>query len=158
MRILVFLMAALVAFGGFSGEALAKKKTGWSFWYAHWGTYNFEPYLKEQQLRQRSIWDGDTWTPEAWIKDAGDEKRIMHDLYATRILTKQFKDGDNIPVLQVGERFMILSWKDQRRILEFVDHIFEITTSEENGMFYVYYEGDDKEPMGLYNQYGFQSY
>ncbi len=158
MRILAFLLVAMVAFGGFSGEAFAKKKTGWSFWSLNWGVYKFEPYIGEQQIRQRSLWDGDHWTPEAWIEDAGDEKRIMRDLYASGIIVKQYTGKKNIPVLKVGEPFTRLSGIDQRRVLEFVDHVFEITTAEENGMFYVVYENDKKEPMGLYNQYGFQSY
>lgn len=130
----------------------------WSWWSNHWQDYNFHPYLNEQKIKQRSLWDQDEWTPEAWIKDAGDEKRIMRDFYATGIVKQQYVDGDNIPVLRVGDAFMQLSGLDQRRVLQFVDHVFEITTSTENGMFYVYHDELRRKPLGLFNQYGFQAY
>ncbi|MGH1455967.1 MAG: hypothetical protein ACRBDI_04235 [Alphaproteobacteria bacterium] len=158
MRILGFLLV-LATFATFVSDAQAKKNTSFLPWGGNdWRGVDFEPYIGEEQIRQRSLWDGDTWSPEAWIKDAGDEKRVMRDLYAADILVEQYTDGDNIPVLKVGENFIKLAGVDQRRVLQFVDYIFEITTAEENGMFYVIYSKDKKEPLGLYNKYGFQSY
>ncbi len=157
MRILGFLVVFATLVVSVS-DAQARSRSLWNWWGGHWSTVDFQPYLGEQQIRQRSLWDGDTWTPEAWIKDAGDEKRIMRSLYDANILADQYTDGDNIPVLEVGENFIKLSGVDQIRVLKFVDHIFEISSSEENGMFYVLYEKDDDEPMGLFNKYGFQRY
>lgn len=155
MRFVGFCLLVLITSAGFSTQSHA---TSWKWWPANWQNTDFQPYIGQQQLNQRSLWDGDTWTPEAWEKDAGDSRRIMRDFYAAGILTDQYSDSKNIPVLEVGEAFFLLSGIDQRRVLQFVDYVFEITTSEENGMFYVYYKLDDEKPAGLYNQYGFQSY
>ena len=157
MRILSFLLLFTVAVTGFAQLSHADKATHWSYIYHDGYKHNFEPYIGEQVLKQRSTWDNDTWTPEDWIDNPGDEKIILRDFYAIGLLKKQFVD-DGIPVLRVGEKFVQLSGFDQRRVLEFIDYVFEITTSEENGMFYVYYEKDDNDPLGLYNKHGFQNY
>lgn len=157
MRFLSFLLLFTVAVTGFSQQSYADKATYWDALYHDGYEHNFEPYMGQQVLKQRSIWDNDTWTPEDWIDNPGDEKIILRDFYAIGLLKKQFVDG-GIPVLRVGEKFVQLSGFDQRRVLEFIDYVFEITTSEENGMFYVYYEKDDDNPLGLYNKHGFQNY
>lgn len=158
MRILGFLLVFATLVVSVSDVQARSNNSLWGWWGGNWQDMDFHPYIGEEQIRQSSLWDGDTWTPEAWIKDAGDEKRVMRSLYDAQIVTDQYTDGDNIPVLEVGENFMKLAGVDQIRVLKFVDHIFEISTSEENGMFYVLYEPDDGEPLGLYNKYGFQKY
>ncbi len=159
MRVLGFLLVLAVFSLGASAQSFAGAKPWiWSWWPSHWQGLDFQPYIGGEKISQRSLWDNDTWTPEAWIKDAGDAKRIMRDFYAIDIITNQYTDEDNIPVLEVGSQFMELSGLDKRRVLQFVDHIFEITSSEENGMFYVFYDKNKAAPLGIYNKYGFQSY
>ena len=159
MRVLSFLaVLGFFALGCSAHVQASSKPWVWGWWPSHWQGLDFQPYLGGQKLSHRSLWDGDDWTPEAWIKDAGDAKRIMRDLYAAEIVTNQYEDSDNIPVLEVGDGFLLLSGLDKRRVLQFVDHVFQITESEENGMFYVYYSMNDDEPAGIYNKYGFQSY
>lgn len=158
MRILGFLLVFATLAVSVSDSQARSQNSLWRWWGTNWQSVDFHPYIGEEQIRQRSLWDGDTWTPEAWIKDAGDEKRVMRSLYDANILTGQYTDSDNIPVLEVGENFIKLAGVDQIRVLKFVDHIFQISTSEENGMFYVLYALDDDEPLGLYNKYGFQKY
>lgn len=155
MRFFGFALVLAVCTLAFVTPSQAKK---WEWWPGNWRSVDFQPYIGGQKLHQSSLWEGDDWSPEAWTKDAGDSRRIMRDFYAAGIVTNQYTDGDNIPVLEVGEAFTLLSALDKRRVLEFIDYVFEITTSEENGMFYVYYAEDDDEPMGLYNKHGFQSY
>ena len=157
MRFLSFLLLFTVVFVGFSQQSYADKATHWSVIYHDGYKHNFEPYVGRQVLKQRSIIDNDTWTPEDWIDNPGDEKIILRDFYIMNILVKQFMDG-GIPVLRVGEPFVNLSKFDQTRVLAFIDYVFEITTSQENGMFYVYYEKDDDNPLGLYNKHGFQNH
>ncbi|MGH1404791.1 MAG: hypothetical protein ACRBDL_11160 [Alphaproteobacteria bacterium] len=154
----LFLVLVSLSFGIATSAQAGPKPWIWGWWPSHWQNLDFQPYLNHQKINQRSLWDQDTWTPEAWIKDAGDARRIVRDFYAVEIVTDQYKDGDDIPVLEVGEAFLQLSNMDQRRVLRFVDHVFEITSAEENGMFYVYYAEVDSEPMGIYNKYGFQAY
>ncbi len=159
MRIFRFLMILTVCVAGLSAVSHAKPKPWvWGWWPSHWQGLDFKPYLGQQQIRQRSLWDGDAWTPEAWVKEAGDAKRIIRDFYETGIIVDQYENSDNIPVLKVGETFVRLSGVDRRRVLKFVDHTFGITTAEEFGMFYVYYDQNDEDPMGVFNKYGFQQY
>lgn len=154
-----FLVLAAFFVVGFSAPVMAKKSS-YSNW---WGSSNvfaedFTPYIGRQKLGQRSHKDDDAWTPQDWVKNEGDEKAIIRDFYEGDILVKQYIGRQDIPVLRVGEAFVRLSNFDQKRVLAFIDYVFEITASEQYGMFYVYYERDDDEPLGLYNRYGFQSY
>jgi hypothetical protein len=157
MRFLSFLALSTVLLMGYSQQAHADKATYWDALYHTGYKHNFEPYVGKQVLKQRSTIDNDSWTPEDWIDNPGDEKVIIRDFYTMDILEKQYMDGE-IPVLRVGEAFMLLSKFDQVRVLTFLDYVFEITTSSENGMFYVYSERDDDNPLGLYNKYGFQNH
>ncbi|MGH1377785.1 MAG: hypothetical protein ACRBB3_03090 [Alphaproteobacteria bacterium] len=149
MRKFSFLMvAAAVSLGACADNSpkISKEKT-------------YKPYLAEEQIRQSSLWVGDKWSPEDWVKEDGDKKRIMQDLYESDILVRQYTNKDNIPVLEVGDQFMRMSGIDRNRVLEFMDHVFEITTSSKDGLFYIMYDqnGDD-EMVGLYNKHGFQRY
>ena len=158
MRILGFLLVLVVISLGVSSPSYALDRSGpWGVFSSQNHSSEFAPYLGEEQMRQRFDWDGDTWTPQEWIKQDGDEKRMMRELYAVDIITDQFTD-DDIPYLEVGEKFMQLSGVDRLRVLKFVDYVFAITESEENGMFYIVYSEDDEELVGLYNKYGFQRY
>lgn len=159
MRVLGFLLIiATFSIGSSTASYASSKPWLWGWWPSHWQGLDYQPYLGGQKIGQRSLWDGDGWTPEAWIKDAGDAKRIMHDFYSANIVTGQYSDKDNIPVLEVGAQFMQLSGIDKQRVLKFIDHVFEITTAEENGMFYVIYDENKKEPVGVFNKYGFLPY
>lgn len=157
-RIFGFLLVVATFAMGASVSVFAKKAT-----YANWlatpiSKGDFTPYIGRQKLGQRSHKDDDIWTPQDWIENEGDETAIIRDFYEADIIVKQFVNSQNVPVLRVGESFVKLSNFDQKRVLDFVDFVFQITTAEENGMFYVQYERDDKEPLGLYNKHGFQSY
>ena len=157
MRFLGFLLLFAVAFTGFTQQSHADKATYWDAFYHDGYKHNFDPYVGQQKLKQRSVHDNDTWTPQDWIDNPGDEKVVLRDFYTMNVLVKKYMD-DGIPVLRVGEKFVQLSDFDQIRVLKFVDYVFGITTAEENGMFYVYYDANDDEPLGLFNKYGFQNY
>lgn len=146
MRIVSLLMVSTVISLGLTACAQAPVK------------HDFKPYLADQDIRKRSLWDNDNWKPQDWIDAVGGNKAVLNDFYDDGILTEQYTDGDNLPVLEVGETFMQLSSLDQRRVLQVVDHIFEITSSEENGSFYVYHHEKKSHPLGMYNKHGFQSY
>ncbi len=153
-----FLLLVAIMFAGFTAPAIAKKATKSQWRYTPGELNDFTPYIGRQKLGQRSHKDDDTWTPQDWVVNEGDEKAIIRDFYEGRIIVKQYVGSRDIPVLRVGEPFVRLSNFDQKRVLAFIDYVFEITTSSQDGMYYVYYEADDKEPLGLYNKYGFQSY
>ena len=154
MRFLGFLLVLAVFYMGSVSQSHARK----GFLWQKYSVSDFEPYLGDQKINNRALWDGDEWTPQDWLKEEGDAKRIIRDFYEAEIITDQYKDSDDIPVLEVGDAFINLSSSYRYRVLRFVDHIFEITSSEENGTFYVFYAGNDDEALGLYNKHGFQSY
>ena len=155
MRVIGFLVILTVFASPLQAHANARS---WAWWPQNWQDMNFEPHIGAQKILQRSVWDSDTWTPEQWINTPGDEKRIIHNFYKTHLITNQYTDGDNIPVLEVGPPFIQLSRLDRRRVLQFVDYVFNITAAEKDGMFYVLYAENRREPLGIYNRYGFQSY
>lgn len=144
---------ALVSQASYAG---ARKESSWLNRPTHWKNLNYEPYLGNNKITQRGLWEKDDWTPEDWAKDAGSPQRIIKDFYMGDIIREQYNDENNVPVLVVGDGFMRLSGLDRRRVLSFVDYAFDITASEENGMFYVFSAEDMKEPIGIYNKYGFQ--
>lgn len=157
MRIFGFLLVlATLAVALPQASHATPKPWVWGWWPSHWQNLDFKPYIGDSKLTQRGLWDRDNWTPEAWIKDAGDAKRIMRDLYAVDIVSDQFTNDDNIPVLVVGQNFLRLSGLDQRRVLQFVDHVFEITKTDPQGMFFIYYRENDDAPIGVFDKNGFQ--
>lgn len=158
MRIFKLFLVFAVCMTAFPQLSQAEPKPWiWGWWPGHWRDLDFKPYIAgDGKMTQRGLWDKDAWTPEAWINDAGDAKRIMRDLYAVEIVADQYTNGDDIPVLVVGENFHRLSGLDQRRVLKFIDHVFQITTSEENGMFFIYDSENDDDPIGVYDKNGFQ--
>ncbi|MCK5375161.1 MAG: hypothetical protein KAJ40_07745 [Alphaproteobacteria bacterium] len=158
MRIFTFLFLFTLAVTGVSGQSMADKATYWGFLYHDGYKHDFQPYLGQEKLAQPSTADMDSWTPADWVDNPGDEKVILHDFYSLGLIKKQYIDRDNIPALRVGEPFIQLSSFDQKRVLAFIDYVFKITESEENGMFYVYYNRNDSEPLGIYNKSGFISY
>ncbi|MFP4387084.1 MAG: hypothetical protein ACLFP8_09235 [Alphaproteobacteria bacterium] len=158
MRILSFVLLVSFLSVGLSTQSFAGRATEWSFIYHKGHQHKFDPYMGEQKLRQRSTRDMDRWRPVDWIENPGDEKIILRDFYTMGIIREQYVNHDNIPVLRVGDAFVNLATFDQRRILAFVDYVFNVTGSQENGMFFVYYERDDSEPLGVYNKSGYIFY
>lgn len=158
MRSFLFLLFFALVVVGLPHQSKADHATEWSFIYHDGYKHDFEPYVGQQKLKQRSTKDMDSWTPADWIDNPGDEKIILRDFYAMGIIKEQYMDHDNIPVLRVGEAFDRLSTFDQNRVLAFVDYVFKITESEENGMFFVVFERDESEPLGVYNKSGYINY
>ncbi len=158
MRSFSFLLLFALAIVGFSQASYAGKATYWDFIYHEGYKHDFDPYVGQQKLKQRSTKDMDSWAPADWIDNPGDEKIILRDFYAMGIIKEQYMDHDNIPVLRVGDAFDRLATFDQKRVLEFVDYVFKITESEKNGMFFVVYDRDDSEPLGVFNKSGYINY
>lgn len=158
MRIFSFVLVFACAVLGFSDLSMARKTTQWGFVHHDGSKLDFQPYVGHELLSQRSTKDMDSWIPSDWIKVSGDEKAILRDFYGMGILKKQYIGKNNIPALLVGEAFIKLSSFDQKRVLEFVDYVFKIVESEENGMFFVYYDQDKKEPLGVFNNFGYLRY
>ncbi len=121
-----------------------------------WGPPNtnpVRPYLEEGKLPHNSQWNDDGWTPQDWVASrGGSTKAVIDGFYNSGIITDQYTD-DDIPVVEVGQRFLQLSDQDKRRVMMFVDETFKIT--QQNGSFMIYFHKYDT-PVGLFTAQGLQ--
>lgn len=128
----------------------------WSWWPSHWADLDFEkPYLDGPKIPHNSQWNKRDWTPSDWTEQrVGGADELIADFYTAGILSDQYQD-DEVPVLEVGPTFFRLSGQEQRRVLAVVDDRFQITSAQENGMFYIYHY-DTRKPVGIYTAQGVQ--
>lgn len=120
-----------------------------------WGPPNVDPvrpYLQEAKLPQNSQWAEDAWTPQDWIDSRGSAAAVIDGFYNAGIITDQYTD-DNIPVLEVGQKFLELSDQEKRRVVAFMDDAFGVTENE--GIFMLYYYKHDV-PVGVFGADGLQ--
>jgi hypothetical protein len=149
MRFVLFLqvVAMILAAGPAGAQSIGKYI---------WGPPNTDPvrpYLEEAKLPHNSQWADDQWQPEDWIKArGGSAKAVIDGFYNAGIITDQYTD-DDIPVLEVGNRFLELSDQDKRRVAMFVDDTFGIT--RKSGLFLIYYNRHDT-PVGVFTAQGLQ--
>ena len=155
MRFLSALALFVLVLSILSASAEAGPKPSIFFWWeSHWEQDPARPYLDEAKIPHNARWDRDTWKPEDWAEAKGGAREMIEELYLQGILTDQYTD-DDIPVLEVGQGFMNLSGQERLRVVKFIDHVFEVTTSQENGMFYLYHHRKEK-PIGIYTKHGLQ--
>lgn len=156
-------LAVLMAFPQIS-EARKEVHIGTSlsekFFSGYWGDKiwegrDFQPYLGDETVKNRILWDQDKWTPQDWAKNEREAMVVLRHFYQAGILSRQYHD-DNIPVLEVGEPFMRLSHTDRGRVLQFVDYIYKVT-SQPDGMYFVRIK-DVEKGLGTFNKAGFQQY
>ncbi|MCC7305782.1 MAG: hypothetical protein IT558_05935 [Alphaproteobacteria bacterium] len=149
LPILVFLVAAPVQ--------AAPKPTYWDWWPGHWDKDMARPHLEDGKMPHNSQWENDKWTPQDWTASRGSEMDVLQGLYDADILRDQYRNGDNIPVLQVGPNFLRLSGQEKRRVAAYIDQVFGITSSSPDGMFYIYLSrGWFADPIGTYTRRGLQ--
>lgn len=121
-----------------------------------WGPPNtnpVRPYLEEGKMPHNSQWSDHGWTPADWVASrGGSTKAVIDGFYSSGIVTDQYTD-DDIPVLEVGQRFLDLSDQDKRRVTMFIDDAFKIT--QQNGLFLIYFKKYDT-PVGLFTAQGLQ--
>jgi hypothetical protein len=119
---------------------------------------SFQPHLKDGKTPHDVVgWQqDDQWQPQDWI-DArgGSAKAVMDGFYRAQVVTGQYTDG-GVPVLEVGQGFMDLSSREQRRVATFVDYAFKVTENSPEGVFYIYHLADDDNPIGVYGKDGLQ--
>lgn len=112
------------------------------------------PYLEEAKRPLNGQWNNEDWHPEYWVEDKGSIEAVMAGFYDAGIITDQYKDGAS--VLKVGRPFLRMSPIDQRHLVEFVDYAHQITSAQENGLFYIVLDERGHEVIGLYSQRGLQ--
>ena len=112
------------------------------------------PHLHDAKIPHNSQWDNDSWSPEDWVEAEGNVRNVIDGFYDSGIIVDQYED--EVPVLEVGSRFLELSPRDQRRVVEFVDYAFKITESKPHGVFYIVAEGSRSKLLGLYTSHGLQ--
>jgi hypothetical protein len=149
--ITVFQYVALMALAFAAQPALAQNLSKYI-----WGPPNtnpVRPYLEEAKIPHNSQWADDQWRPQDWIDSRGGSAAAVIDgFYESGIITDQYTDGD-IPVLEVGQRFLELSDQDKRRVAAFVDETFGIT--RQSGLFLINFHKNDT-PVGVFTAQGLQ--
>ena len=113
------------------------------------------PYMKGPKIPHNNQWDNDEWRPEHWVEAKGSAQAVIDGFYDEGVIVRQYED--KVPVLEVGKPFLRLSPPDQRRLVEFIDYAFEITQSQEHGVFYIVIDGKKGQKLlGLYSKHGLQ--
>ncbi len=112
------------------------------------------PLLENGKDPNNAQWCHDKWKPEGWVETRGSAGEVIRDFYTGGIITDQYKE-DGVHVLEVGKGFMNLSSIDKRRIAAFFDHVYNVTESADNGMFFIYH-WKTEEPIGIYTKHGLQ--
>lgn len=151
----LMLCAALALMVWAAPVSAEPKPTYWSWWPEHWLELDWQPYLEGAKHPHNSQWNDKNWTPAMWAEqEAGGMPELIRGFYDAEILNRQYMD-DEMPVLSVGPNFYHLSGYDKRRIARIVDEYYQITTSQENGMF-VLEDWRSRKPIGTYTVHGLQ--
>ena len=113
------------------------------------------PYLREAKLPHNSQWADDEWRPQDWIDSRGGSPvKVMNGLYESRVIKDQYFDGD-VPVLEVGQEFLLLSTRDQARVLAFVDDVYKVTSTHPAGIISICLDHAD-QTIGVFTKDGLQ--
>lgn len=148
------ILSLVVVISCFSSVSYAESKPWvWGWWESHWDNLDFIPYQNGKHPHN-SQWDESKWQPAHWQAQRADAMSVVNGFYTADILRGQYVD-DDIPVLEVGPSFYLLGGQDQRRVVEMVDYVFEMTNRKKNGMFQLY-DWKTKKPIGAYTEYGLQ--
>ncbi len=135
---------------GVSGQAQARQSHGLFY-------YFFTPaeddhdrhYMNEWKNAYDSDWEY-RWSPRMWADDVEAAQGVIDGFYKSGILKDQYVD-DGVPVIQVGQRFLDLSGRDQRRVVKFVAYAFDIDGFNNTGAMNIVLERECV-PLGVYSQ------
>lgn len=166
MRILAALCSLTLLLAFAATDAQAKPKpTYWFWWPGHWENQDFKPHLDDPEMPHNVQWEpglyiGNDWHPQVWIDSAGSVRAVLDGFYNNDIIRKQDVDGD-IPVLIVGDGFMRLSGQEKRRVADFIDYVFQVTSTAPVGMYSIYYARTKTlfgrgDPIAMYTKTGLQ--
>lgn len=135
--------------------AQAGSKT-WPFGWpqGHYKEPRFEPYINDAKTPHTERFLIEQWTPLDWAQDRGSYTGVLHDFYQEGVITDRYFCGD-VPILEVGDTFMMLSDQDKRRVAIFVDEMFGMTFRPEYGFFRIVNARYD-EIVGVYSASGLQ--
>ncbi len=122
---------------------------------SHWDGLDFRPYAHDNKHNHKRQWDyerdNDGWTPESWISQYRDPMDVIRGFYNADIIRHQVMDREH-PVLVVGPNFYRLSSRDQRRVTQTIDRVYEATEFEPYRFALIdYYENDI---IGYYDRNG----
>lgn len=120
----------------------------------HWYKQDFQPYLENGHHPHNSQWDNKDWEPEDWIAQRSTSHELVDGFYRANIIDEQLI-CDDIPVLKVGPGFYRLGGHDKRRVTETLDHIYQITSRSQNGVFMLR-DWKSNKTIGSYTKYGLQ--
>lgn len=139
----------------FTSTAHAQRSSNWLKWLDQ-SSFNLDyyprPNLKDGTTPHAYIKHEGPWEPEDWITAKGSAEAVIADLYKGGMITDQSSD-DGVPVLEVGNTFMMLDSRTQAKILEFLDYAYGITQQDPLGMIHIEHDRTDKR-IGLYTADG----
>ena len=156
MRFLYVFQCFMVVFA-LAMPAAAQTATLSGFGKLLWGPPQHDetrPTLLEAKIPHNSQWADENWSPQEWIDDRGSAEAVIDGFYKSGIITDQYFDED-VPVLEVGDRFMDLSEQEQRRVTAFIDHVYNVTGSSAAGVYMIASHRRD-DPIGLFSKQGLQ--
>jgi hypothetical protein len=153
MRISTFSFLSLV----FLGSLLSvPAQAAWYDWIFPSDSTNLtRPYLEDGKTPNNAQYENDTWKPEDWVEAMGTKKKMIDRLYSKHIITNQHTTRVGLPVLDVGNPFLMLGDRAKRHVAAFVDYAFGITASSPDGTFLVELDKGDV-PLGVYTKDGLQ--
>ncbi len=156
---LLVILGVFICFGAVNApvqqaKAVEKSPLRLFWWPEHWQPPVFEPYLRDSKLYHDTQWNDGDWHPQEWIDEKGSIEAVVEGFYEARIITRQYVDGE-MPVLEVGRRFLELSDQEKRRIASFIDYGFGVTKNAETGSFEIKMIKKDN-PLGIYTKEGLQ--
>jgi len=159
MRVFTFLTLFLFGLGASVMTHAASKPSVFFWGDHHFDHQTFKPYIGNSRMNHAYRWDNDNWTPEDWIERHGSKEAVMGALKRSHIIdevdTLSFWQQEQTPVLEVGYAFSQISNKQKRRVLEFVDYVYDVTKKSEQGAILI---EDDKTnvQIGVYTKLGLQ--
>tara|TARA_B100002019_G_C21009664_1_gene469380 strand:+ start:84 stop:551 length:468 start_codon:yes stop_codon:yes gene_type:complete len=149
------LLAALVCSSCLFMADSASADEKWTYWtwpIGHFTQMEFDRrYYEDGKIPHNRQWDKEQWTPSAWLSQ---DIELIKEFYRHHVLKDQKVKG-GVPYLYVGWQFHNLSGYDKRRVVQTIDHVYGITSIEDDAVFYLY-DPRENDVIGMYSKYGLQ--
>lgn len=158
----VFILCFLVVFLAAPVQADSKLFWGLMWSPSHWDDQDFKPYMEHSRWHHTHRSHEEEWTPQAWIeRTPGGQERIAQNLITAGVIDEfDANDQNRIfkncpPILKVGTGFYRLSPMDKRRVMEFADLHYGMTSHAQTP-FASIRDKYTKDEIGLYTREGLQ--
>jgi len=108
-------------------------------------------YLHEGKYAYDSDWENG-WNPLMWAESYDEAQTLVDQFYADGVVVDQYMN-DEKPCLEVGQRFLELSGRDQRRVVKFMAYAFDVDGFSQDGAVNVVLKRAGRvHDVGVYSQ------